>query len=148
MTIIKIISQICLPTHVGIVITLIIFVTSFLVMLTMIMVMPEWSSMGEWLNGCWPAGCALPPSGQKLHCIKYCTKRSFKVKKEKRLKLEFCFQIQLDYVTFMHQYSILYYSLVRLVVPKTEELISRPLEGLLKIRLLFQDGMRSLEFRN
>ena len=40
------------------------------------------------------------------------------------------------------------YSLVRLVRPNTEELISRPLEGLLKIRLLFQDGMRSPEFRN
>ena len=40
------------------------------------------------------------------------------------------------------------YSLVRLVVPNTKELIPRPLEGLLKIRLLFQDGMRSTEFRN
>ena len=40
------------------------------------------------------------------------------------------------------------YSLVRLVVPNTEELISQPLVGLSKIRLLFQDGMRSPEFRN
>ena len=40
------------------------------------------------------------------------------------------------------------YSLVRLVRPNTEELISRPLVGLSKIRLLFQDGTRSPEFRN
>ena len=46
------------------------------------------------------------------------------------------------------QENVTQQGLVRLVVQNTEELISRPLEGLLKIRLLFQDGMRSLEFRN
>ena len=40
------------------------------------------------------------------------------------------------------------YSLVRLVWPNTEELISRPFEGLQKIRLLSQDGMGSPEFGN
>ena len=40
------------------------------------------------------------------------------------------------------------YSLVRLVVPNTEELISWPLLGLFKIHFLFQDDMRSPEFRN
>ena len=42
------------------------------------------------------------------------------------------------------------YSLVRLVSPNMEELISRSLdfEGLSKIRLLFQDGMGSKNVRN
>ena len=40
------------------------------------------------------------------------------------------------------------YSLMRLVMPNTEELIFQLLEGLLKIWLLFQDGLRSPEFRN
>ena len=35
------------------------------------------------------------------------------------------------------------YSLVRLVWPNTEELISRPFMGLLKIRWLLQDRMRT-----
>ena len=35
------------------------------------------------------------------------------------------------------------YSLVRLVRPHTEELISRPFMGLLKIRWLLQDRMRT-----
>ena len=35
------------------------------------------------------------------------------------------------------------YSLVRLVRPNTEELISRPFMGLLKIRWLLQDRMRT-----
>ena len=38
-------------------------------------------------------------------------------------------------------------SLVHLVVPKLEELISRTLLGLFKIRLLFQDRVRSQNFR-
>ena len=37
----------------------------------------------------------------------------------------------------------LIYSLVRLVRPNTEELISRPFLGLLKIRWLLQDRMRT-----
>ena len=40
------------------------------------------------------------------------------------------------------------YSLVRLVWPNTEELISRPFMGLWKIRLLPQDRMRTKKFRN
>ena len=39
------------------------------------------------------------------------------------------------------------YSLVHLVVPKMEELISRSLLGLFKIRLLFQDRVRSQNLR-
>ena len=39
------------------------------------------------------------------------------------------------------------YSLVHLVVPKLEELISRTLLGLFKIRLLFQDRVRSQNLR-
>ena len=39
------------------------------------------------------------------------------------------------------------YSLVHLIVPKLEELISRTLLGLFKIRLLFQDRVRSHNFR-
>ena len=39
------------------------------------------------------------------------------------------------------------YSLVHLVVAKLEELISRTLLGLFKIRLLFQDRVRSHNFR-
>ena len=39
------------------------------------------------------------------------------------------------------------YSLVHLIVPKLEELISRTLLGLFKIRLLFQDRVRSQNFR-
>ena len=39
------------------------------------------------------------------------------------------------------------YSLVNLVVAKSEELISRTLLGLFKIRLLFQDRVRSHNFR-
>ena len=39
------------------------------------------------------------------------------------------------------------YSLVRLVWPNTEELISRPFAGLYKIRLLLRDRMRTKNFR-
>ena len=40
------------------------------------------------------------------------------------------------------------YSLVHLAVPKLEKLISRTLLGLLKIRLLFPDRVRSQNFKN
>ena len=40
------------------------------------------------------------------------------------------------------------YSLVGLVWPNTEELISRPFTGLYKIRLLLQGRMRTKKFRN
>ena len=40
------------------------------------------------------------------------------------------------------------YSLVRLVWPNREELISRPFAGLYKIRLLLQDRMRPKNLRN
>ena len=47
----------------------------------------------------------------------------------------------------IHEIQMMY-SLVHLVRPKMEELISQTLLGLFKIRLLFQDRMRSQNLRN
>ena len=41
----------------------------------------------------------------------------------------------------------IHYSLMRLVLPNTEELISRPFMGLYKIRLLLRDRMRTKNLR-
>ena len=46
-----------------------------------------------------------------------------------------------------HPPTALTYSLVRLVLPNTEELISRPFTGLYKIRLLLQDCLTSRYLR-
>ena len=45
-------------------------------------------------------------------------------------------------------WKIYFYSLVRLVLPNTEMLISRPFTGLYKIRLLLWDCMRTKNVRN
>ena len=50
-------------------------------------------------------------------------------------------------VTIHFPHPPLYYSLVHLVRPKMEELISQMLLGLFKIRLLFQDRVRSQNLR-
>ena len=48
----------------------------------------------------------------------------------------------------IHSFLPSHYSLVRLVWPNREELISRPFAGLYKIRLLLRDRMRPKNLRN
>ena len=55
----------------------------------------------------------------------------------------------LEYISIVdYDHLLEVYSLVGLIWPNTEELISRPFMGLWKIRLLLQDRMRTKNVRN
>ena len=82
----------------------------------------------------------LGEEGQLGVADKFCCHLSF-------CEIEGCFFFKFQVLLLPHGGSRVIYSLVHLIVPKLEELISRTLLGLFKIRLLFQDRVRSHNFR-